>query len=110
RHAGGLKLKDGRAPVPEETPFSALPAPISGNVIPQVGGFDSAGSTSEENKVAAELKKIWAAPGLSASVTAVRVPVSRGHSLAAWLSFARPVSVRQASALLKKTPGLIFSA
>lgn len=109
-HSRRLRLDGGRAPVPPKTAHFALPAPISGNVIPQVGGFDAFGSTSEENKVAAELKKIWGTAALKVSVTAVRVPVSRGHSLAAWLSFARPISVAQASALLKKTPGLVFSA
>lgn len=104
-----LKLRLGRAPSFAGAPFSALPAPIAGNVIPQVGGFDASGYSSEENKVAAELKKIWGAPKLAASVTAVRVPVSRGHSLAAWLSFSRPVSVAQARSILEKTPGLVFS-
>jgi aspartate-semialdehyde dehydrogenase len=108
-HARQHKLEDGRAPIMSLPAHRVLPAPISGNVIPQVGGFDALGNTSEENKVAAELKKIWDAPKLSASVTAVRVPVSRGHSLAAWLEFARPVSVAQARAALKKTPGLVFS-
>src|SRR5262249_5502181 len=107
---GRLGLEGGRAPQPRAGAFSELPAPISANVIPQVGRFDEAGHSSEERKVAAELRKIWSAPKLAASVTAVRVPVSRGHSLAVWLEFSRPVSVAQASKLLKKTPGLVFSA
>ena len=37
-------------------------------------------------KVAAELRKIWGAPDLKVSATAVRVPTIRGHALAAWLT------------------------
>ena len=109
RRAGELRMEGVRAPVLKSLPYSVLPAPIAGNVIPQIGRFDAQGHSSEERKVAAELRKIWAAPRLCASVTAVRVPVSRGHSLAAWLEFRRPVSVAQAAAVLRRTPGLVFA-
>ena len=107
--ASRLAFTGGRAPVLAKPSFSALPGPIAGNVIPQVGGFDQAGRSSEENKVAAELRKIWSAPKLKVSVTAVRVPVIRGHSLAAWLTFAKQTSPARARALLAKAPGLRFS-
>jgi aspartate-semialdehyde dehydrogenase len=87
----------------------ALPRPIAGNVFPQVGRFDADGHSSEERKVAAELKKVWNAPRLKASVTAVRVPVKRGHSLAAWLTFRKPVSPAQARRVMAQTPGLVLS-
>jgi aspartate-semialdehyde dehydrogenase len=105
-----LRLHDGRAPVLPAPAHRALPAAIAGNVIPQVGGFDAQGFSSEENKVAAELKKIWGAPRLAVSVTAVRVPVSRGHSLAAWLTLRKTASPAQARALLSRAPGLELSA
>jgi len=107
--SGLLALKSEQAPVFNAPRNSALPAPIACNVFPQVGGFDAAGYSSEENKVAAELRKVWAAPGIKISVTAVRVPVVRGHSLAAWLRFERPVSVAQARRLLSKAHGLELS-
>ncbi|OGR88767.1 MAG: hypothetical protein A3J74_03970 [Elusimicrobia bacterium RIFCSPHIGHO2_02_FULL_57_9] len=88
---------------------SALPGPIAFNVLPQVGRFDRFGRSSEENKVAAELRKIWSAPKLRVSMTAVRVPVIRGHSLAAWLNLAKPVSPAKARSILEKTPGLKFA-
>jgi aspartate-semialdehyde dehydrogenase len=97
---------DGRAPVLPAPRHAALPRAIAGNVIPQVGSFDAAGRSGEENKVAAELRKVWGAPGLRVSVTAVRVPVVRGHALAAWLSFARPLTPGRARRLLAKAPGL----
>ena len=100
---------DGRAPIVPAPRASALPRAIAGNVIPQVGGFDAAGRSGEETKVAAELRKVWGAPGLRVSVTAVRVPVVRGHALAAWLGFSRPLSVARARRILARAPGLEFS-
>jgi len=108
--AKGLHLMpDGRAPVLPAPSCRALPRAIAGNVFPQVGRFDAAGYSGEENKVAAELRKVWGAPGLRVSVTAVRVPVVRGHALAAWLSFDRPLSPKQACRLMARAPGLELS-
>lgn len=109
RLAPRLKSAGGRAPLIPGQPHSALPRAIAMNVIPQVGRFDLAGSSGEETKVSAELRKIWSAPKLKVSVTAVRVPVVRGHSLSAWLTFKRPLSPRRAAALLSRAPGLVFS-
>jgi len=97
---------DGRAPVIPGPRAQRLPRPIAGNVFPQVGRFDADGHCGEETKVAAELRKVWNAPDLRVSVTAVRVPVVRGHSLAAWLSFTRPLSPARAAGLLRRAPGL----
>jgi aspartate-semialdehyde dehydrogenase len=98
--------RDGRAPVLRAPRARALPRAIAANVIPQVGSFDAAGCSGEESKVAAELRKVWGAPGLRVSVTAVRVPVVRGHALAAWLEFAQPLSPARARRLLGRAPGL----
>lgn len=100
---------DGRAPVLGPGRSSVLPRAIAYNAIPQVGRFGADGYTGEETKVAAELRKIWSAPKLKISATAVRVPTIRGHALAAWLTLARPVTLARARALLSKTPGLVLS-
>jgi aspartate-semialdehyde dehydrogenase len=100
---------DGRAPLFRAPRPRALPRAIAGNVFPQVGRFDAAGRSGEENKVAAELRKVWGAPRLRVSVTAVRVPVVRGHALAAWLRLARPLSPAGARRLLARAPGLELS-
>jgi len=84
-------LKKGRVP---DLPGRGLPHPIAFNVFPQVGGFDAEGNSSEENKVAAEIKKIWGAPGLRVSCTAARVPVLRGHSLAIWARTGKPWTLK----------------
>lgn len=99
----------GKAPALPALKAAALPGPIAFNVIPQVGRFDAGGNSSEERKVAAELRKLWDAPTLAVSVTAVRVPVVRGHSLAAWLTLSRPTSPVEAAPLLAGAPGLSFS-
>ncbi len=100
---------DGRAPVLGPGKSSVLPRAIAYNAIPQVGRFGADGYSGEETKVAAELRKIWSAPGLKVSATAVRVPSIRGHALAAWLTLARPITLARARALLAKTPGLVLS-
>ncbi|TBR16886.1 aspartate-semialdehyde dehydrogenase, partial [bacterium] len=102
RAARALSDRDFLRPLPGES-ASALPAPIAFNVFPQVGGFNDDGECSEEVKVRAELRKIWSAPGLALSATTVRVPVVRGHSVAAWLELARPLTPRAAAAL--RAPG-----
>jgi len=85
-----------------------LPRAIAFNVVPQVGSFAADGYSGEEMKVAAELRKVLAAPKLPVSVTAVRVPTLRGHALAAWLRFKKPLSPARARAILKKAPGVVF--
>jgi len=88
-----------------------FPRPIAFNLFPQIGGFDAEGRSGEENKVAAELKKLWGSPGVKISSTAVRVPVLRGHSLGIWATTAKPWTLKTLEAVLKKTPGLkYFSA
>lgn len=104
----GLRA-DGSAPILKSSASSALPHPIAFNVFPQVGRFDAHGHSSEENKVAAELRKIWNAPKLSVSVTAVRVPVVRGHCLSVWLGFSSPMSPARARRLLAGAAGLKIS-
>ena len=112
QHAAFSRLRagrDGRAPVLGAGKASVLPRAIAYNAVPQVGSFGADGYSSEESKVAAELRKIWSAPKLLVSATAVRVPTIRGHALAAWLTLARPLALARARALLSKTPGLVLS-
>lgn len=53
-----------------------------------------------------EGRKIMHHPKFRASVTCVRVPVYRAHSVAVSAEFEKPVSVEAARAVLKKAPGL----
>ena len=53
-----------------------------------------------------EGRKIMHLPDFRASVTCVRVPVFRAHSVAVSAEFEKPVSVDQAREVLAKAPGL----
>jgi len=98
-------FKKGSVTRPKDGKF---PRPIAFNLFPQVGSFDAEGNSGEENKVEAELKKIWGDKRIRISCTAVRVPVLRGHSLAAWFKLARPCSEAALKKELLRTPGLKF--
>ena len=82
------------------------PHPIAFNVLPQVDSFLDDGYTREEMKMQNEGRKIMHLPNFRASVTCVRVPVYRAHSVAISAEFERPVSLQTARAVLVKAPGL----
>ena len=82
------------------------PYQIAFNVLPQVDSFLPSGYTKEEMKMENEGRKIMHHPGFKASVTCVRVPVYRAHSVAVSAEFEKPVSVEVARAVLSKAPGL----
>ncbi len=82
------------------------PYQIAFNVLPQVDSFLSDGYTKEEMKLQFEGRKIMHHPGFKASVTCVRVPVYRSHSVAVSAEFDQPITVEAARAVLAKAPGL----
>jgi aspartate-semialdehyde dehydrogenase len=82
------------------------PHPIAFNVLPHVDSFLPSGYTKEEMKMQNEGRRIMHLPDFRASVTCVRVPVYRAHSVAVSAEFARPVSVEEAHEVLAKAPGL----
>ncbi len=78
---------------------------IAYNLIPQIGGEQHEGYTSEEMKLQNEGRKILHLPELLVSCTCVRVPVVRSHSISATLRFERPVSVAEARQAIALAPG-----
>jgi aspartate-semialdehyde dehydrogenase len=82
------------------------PHPIAFNVLPHVDSFLDTGYTREEMKMQNEGRKIMHLPDFRASVTCVRVPVYRAHSVAMSAEFERPVSLKAARAVLAKASGL----
>ena len=82
------------------------PHPIAFNVLPHVDSFLDTGYTREEMKMQNEGRKIMHLPDFRASVTCVRVPVYRAHSVAMSAEFERPVSLEAAREVLAKAPGL----
>jgi aspartate-semialdehyde dehydrogenase len=82
------------------------PHQIAFNVLPHVDSFLPSGYTREEMKMENEGRKIMHHPTFRASVTCVRVPVYRAHSIAVSAEFDRPVTVQAARAVLQAAPGL----
>lgn len=78
---------------------------IAYNVIPQIGGEECFGYTSEEMKLQNEGRRIMHLPELKVSCTCVRVPVVRSHSVSIRLKFKEKVSVEEARAAIAKAPG-----
>jgi aspartate-semialdehyde dehydrogenase len=91
-----------------ESPDGTFAAPIYRNVVPQVGSFSGDGDSGEEEKVAAETRKMLGRPDLYVSATTVRVPVLRAHSEAVFLETARPTTLAELRAAYLDAPGIVF--
>ena len=79
---------------------------IAYNLIPQIGGEQMEGYTSEEMKLHFEGRKIMHLPEMNVSCTCVRVPVMRSHSISVQLKFDRHITVEEAREILKDAPGV----
>ncbi len=78
---------------------------IAYNLIPQIGGEQCEGYTSEEMKLQNEGRKIMHLPELNVSMTCVRVPVVRSHSISVAMRFDKPISVAEAREAIAAAPG-----
>ena len=79
---------------------------IAYNLIPQIGGEQFEGYTSEEMKMQNEGRKIMHLPELKVSCTCIRVPVVRSHSISVSVRFDKPVTVEQVRQVLADAPGV----
>lgn len=82
------------------------PYQIAFNVIPEIDVFTENGYTREEMKLQREGRRIMHHSTFKASVTCVRVPVYRAHSVAVTAEFKRPASLQDARKALSEAPGL----
>ena len=82
-----------------------FPYQIAFNLIPQIGGEQVDGYTSEEMKLQNEGRKIMHLPELKVTCTCVRVPVVRSHSISVSCHFDCPVTVEQARQVIANAPG-----
>ncbi len=89
-----------------EPSWTVYPHQIAFNVLPHVDSFLESGYTREEMKMQNEGRRIMHHPSFLASVTCVRVPVYRAHSVAVNAQFDRPVSLERAREVLADFPGL----
>ena len=78
---------------------------IAYNLIPEIGGADGQGYTSEEMKMQNEGRKIMHLPELKVSCTCVRVPVVRSHSVSIVVRTKEKISVERARELIAAAPG-----
>ena len=82
-----------------------FPYQIAYNLIPQIGGEQFEGYTSEEMKMQNEGRKIMHLPDLKVTCTCVRVPVVRSHSISVSCHFDKPVTVEQVREVIANAPG-----
>lgn len=80
--------------------------PIAYNLIPQIGGFNDLGYTSEEMKLQNEGRKMLHDDTFLVSCTCVRVPIMRSHSEALTLEFEKEISPEEAREILQNAPGV----
>lgn len=83
-----------------------FPYPIAYNLIPQIGGFNDLGYTSEEMKLQNEGRKMLHDDMFLVSCTCVRVPIMRSHSEALTLEFEKEISPEEAREILQNAPGV----
>jgi aspartate-semialdehyde dehydrogenase len=89
--------------VPEAKAFTKQ---IAFNVIPHIDVFMEDGSTKEEWKMMAEMKKILD-PKIKLTATCVRVPVFVGHSEAVNIEFEDEITAEDARDILREAPGVL---
>ncbi len=82
------------------------PKQIAFNVLPHVDVFLESGYTKEEMKLENEGRKIMSHPSFKASVTCVRVPVYRAHSIAVAAEFEKTVTPEAAREVLNNAAGV----
>lgn len=109
--AGLAELKRQIAQLEAGQPVSAetFPVQIAYNLIPQIGGFDEQGYSSEEMKLQNEGRKILHDPALRVSCTCVRVPVLRCHSESITLETEREVSLDEVRRAIIEAEGVILN-
>jgi aspartate-semialdehyde dehydrogenase len=83
-----------------------FPKQIAFNLFPYIGHFNEDGYTSEEAKIALELKKIIG-DHIGVSVTCVRVPVFVSHSMAVNIEFDGKMDATEAEEILKDADGIL---
>lgn len=90
----------------KEVSHQVFAHPIAFNLIPQIDIFLENGYTKEEMKVAWEIKKIFSAPNIAISCTAVRIPILRAHSESVTIETEKPVDIDRIREILSHADGV----
>jgi aspartate-semialdehyde dehydrogenase len=85
----------------------AYPYPIAENCLPHCDDFLDNGYTKEEMKLSNETKKILDS-AINLTATAVRVPVSGGHSEAVNIEFENDFNLSDVRQLISETAGIVL--
>ncbi|MCC9599767.1 aspartate-semialdehyde dehydrogenase [Stieleria sp. JC731] len=106
--AGNVELMTSTQKVLDgETPScKTFQYPIGFNLIPQIGSEKFEGYTSEEMKMVYETRKIMGDEDIQVCPTAVRVPVTIGHSESILVETEEPITVEQATELFNQAAGI----
>ncbi len=99
------QLKNERAGI---TGPMAYPHVIDMNCIPQCDVFTENGYTKEEMKLVNETKKIIGDDSIRVTATAVRVPVSGGHSESVNVEFEHEFDLADVRKILAESPGIVL--
>lgn len=108
--AGPVELEQQTRALAEGKPVECktFPYQIAANLIPQIGGFNDDGYTTEEMKMQNEGRKIFHLPELLVSCTCVRVPVVRSHSIMATVRTEKKLTVDQVKQAIAAAPGCVL--
>ena len=90
----------------ESVTKEVYPHQIAFNALPQVDVFLPSGYTKEEMKLQNEGRKIMHHDRFLASVTCVRVPVYRAHSVAVAAEFEKPITPERAREVIARATGI----
>lgn len=82
------------------------PHQIAFNCLPHIDVFLDNDYTKEEMKMVLETKKIMGDDSIRVTATTVRVPVFYGHSESVNVEFEKPLSAKEARAILSQAPGV----
>ena len=85
----------------------AYPYPIHRNALPHCDVFEDNGYTKEEMKLVNETRKILNDDSIAVTATAVRIPVSGGHSESINIEFDNDFDVNELRKLLHETEGVV---
>ncbi len=89
-------------------PARAFAHQIAFNCIPQIGGFNDEGYTSEEHKMIIESRKLLGMPDLRITATAVRVPTFSCHGESVNVECEKAFTVEAVRNVLASQPGVIL--
>ena len=77
------------------------------NCLPHCDSFTENGYTKEEMKLVNETRKIFGDPDIRVTATAVRVPVTGGHSESVNVELGREFDLEEVRRLLAEAPGVV---